>query len=88
MTQVLEHDWETAGHIYQRAMASDNSSHAALRGYATFYLQFIDRQSQAIDFFAKTTNLDPLHAGRKATLAGMLYFAGDNEGARRKRRSN
>jgi TolB-like protein/Tfp pilus assembly protein PilF len=81
MTQLLEHDWEAAGYIYQRAIASDNSSHAALRGYAIFYLQFIEKQSQAIEIFTNTTNLDPLHAGRKASLSGMLYFAGDNEGA-------
>lgn len=86
MTQLLEHDWAAAGHIYQHAVTSSKSSHAAMRGYATYYLQFIDRQSQAIELFTRTTNLDPLHAGRRATLAGMLYLVGDYQGAIREAR--
>ena len=86
MTQLLEHDWEAAGRLYQRAMVSNKSSHATKRAYAVFYLQFINRQSQAIELFSETAKLDPLHAGRAATLAGMFYFAGDNQSAIREAR--
>ena len=81
MTHLLEHDWEAAGRLYQRAMASNKSSHAVKRAYAIFYLQFINRQSQAIELFSETAKLDPLHAGRAASLAGMFYFAGENQSA-------
>jgi len=85
MTQLLDHDWEAAGQLYQRALMS-NENRLATRGYALFYLQFIDRQSQAIELYSNVVNLDPLHAGRKANLAVILYWAGDLEGAIREAR--
>jgi serine/threonine-protein kinase len=81
MTQLVEHDWETAGHLYQQAIASNKSNNASRRAYALFYLQFIDRQAQAIELFSNTVKLDPLHAGRKASLAGLLLFAGNTQKA-------
>jgi TolB-like protein len=85
MTQLLDHDWEAAGQLYQRALMF-NESRLAIRGYAFFYLQFIDKQSQAIELYSNVVNLDPLHAGRKANLAVILYWAGDLEGAIREAR--
>jgi TolB-like protein/Tfp pilus assembly protein PilF len=85
MTQLLDHDWETAGRLYQQAIASSENPWA-VGSYAIFYLQFIHQQRQAIKLFATAEKLDPLHAGIKANLAGILYFAGDNDGAIRKAR--
>ena len=86
MTQLIERDWEAAGRLYQRALASNETSYAVIRAYALFYLQFINRQFQAIELFSDMVKLDPLHAGRKASLAGMFYFVGDKEGAIREAR--
>jgi serine/threonine-protein kinase len=85
MTSLLERDWESAGKLYQRAMVSKGNSYV-MTAYAVFYLQFIDRQSQAIELFSKAVKLDPLHAGYSANLAGIFYFAGDKESAIRKAR--
>jgi TolB-like protein/Tfp pilus assembly protein PilF len=85
MTQLRDHDWETAGRLYQQAIASSENPWA-VGSYAIFYLQFIDQQRQAIELFATAEKLDPLHAGIKANLAGIMYFAGDNHGAIRKAR--
>jgi tetratricopeptide (TPR) repeat protein len=83
MTQVLEHDWETAGRLYQRAVAS-NENQQALAMYAIFYLQFIEQQRRAIELYANYSKHDPLHAGYKANLAGIIYWTGDFDGAIRK----
>ena len=80
MTALLDHDWETAGRLFQRAVTSSESQYAT-SGYALFYLQFIDQQRQAIELFANAEKLDPLHAGTKASLASILYFAGDDDDA-------
>jgi TolB-like protein len=87
MTQLLDHDWETAGRLHQRAVASSESQNA-ITNYALFYLQFIDRQNPAIELYANAEKVDPLHAGYKASLAGILYFAGDYDGAIRKARES
>ena len=86
ITQLLDKDWEAAGRIYQRAMVVNEGSHATKRAYAIFYLQFIDKQAEAVELFANTVKLDPLHAGRRASLAGILLFSGDVEGAIREAR--
>jgi TolB-like protein/Tfp pilus assembly protein PilF len=80
MTQLLERDWETAGRLYQRAVAS-NENQQALSMYAIFYLQFIDQQRKAIELYANFSKHDPLHAGYKANLASIIYWAGDFDGA-------
>ena len=85
ISQLLDHDWETAGRLYQRALASSESPWAA-GSYAIFYLEFIDQQRKAIELYANAEKLDPLHAGIKANLGGILYFADDNDGAIRKAR--
>jgi TolB-like protein len=85
MTQLLEHDWETAGRLYQRAIASSRSPWA-FGSYAIFYLQFIDQQRLAIELVATAEKLDPLHAGIKANLASILFWAGDDHAAIQKAR--
>jgi TolB-like protein len=85
MTQLLDHDWETAGRLFQKAAAS-SESHYGLSGYAVFYLRFIDREHQAVEVLTKIENRDPLHAGIKANIAGVSYFAGDYATAIRKAR--
>jgi TolB-like protein/Flp pilus assembly protein TadD len=80
MTLMLEHDWEAAGKLYQRAMAS-RENNAAIAGYAAFYLTAIDRLPQAIQLYAQLEERDPLQAGYKANLANVLIWSGDAEGA-------
>jgi tetratricopeptide (TPR) repeat protein len=85
MTKLLDYDWETAGRLYKRAIAS-RESQWAVANYALFYLQFVAQQHRAIELFSQAEKLDPLHAGIKANFAGILYFAGDDDGAIRKAR--
>jgi TolB-like protein/Flp pilus assembly protein TadD len=80
VTLILEHDWEAAGKLYQRAMASPENT-AAITGYAAFYLTAIDRLPQAIRFYAQAEERDPLQVGYKANLANFLLWNGDTEGA-------
>jgi adenylate cyclase len=83
--QILEHDWETAGELYQRAMASMGNTNAMVV-YATFFLQHIDEIPEAIRLYAEAEKRDPLHAGYKANLAQLLLVSGDAEAAARKAR--
>ena len=85
MTQLLEHDWETAGQLYQQAMVPRENANAVI-AYAMFYLAAIDRIPQAIRLYTEAEKRDPLHAGYKANLAGLLLFTGDAEAAARKAR--
>jgi TolB-like protein len=80
MAQLLDHNWETAGRLYQRAIASSENQYAMLF-YSILYLQFIDQQHKAIELTKKAEELDPLHAGYKSNLAVILYFAGDDDTA-------
>jgi len=85
MKLLLDHDWEAAGRLYQRAVATSDPQHA-IAMYAIFYLQFIGHQQRAIELYANFEKLDPLHPGYKANLAGMFYWAGDDAAAIRKAR--
>lgn len=80
MTLILEHDWEAAGKLYQRAMVSWENTEA-ITGYAMFYLAAIDRLPQAIRFYTQAEERDPLHAGYKANLAFFLLYSGDTKAA-------
>ena len=80
MTLLVEHDWEAAGKLYQRAMASGENT-AAITGYGAFYLTAIDRVPQAIQLYTQAEERDPLSAGFKANLATFLLWGGDAEGA-------
>jgi len=79
MTQLFEHDWEAAGRLHQRAVAS-NENQQALAMYAIFFLQFVEQQQKAIEIYANYSKHDPLHAGYKANLAGIIYWTGDFNG--------
>jgi adenylate cyclase len=80
VTLILEHDWEAAGKLYQRAMASTENT-LAMSAYPIHYLAAIERFPQAIRLYAKLEKRDPLHADYKANLAGLLLWGGDAEGA-------
>jgi tetratricopeptide (TPR) repeat protein len=80
MTQLIEHDWESAGRLYQRAMKARHNSIAML-AYAVFYLAVIDEVPLAIRLHNDAEKRDPLHVGYKSNLAGMLYLNGYNEKA-------
>ena len=83
LTQILEHDWETSGQLYQRAMGSGESPNA-MTTYAIFYLQHIGQQERAIELFVEAERRDPLHAGYKANLANLYNWNGHTEAAVRK----
>jgi adenylate cyclase len=85
MTQLIEHNWETAGRLYQRAMASTENTNAML-AYSTFFLLPLDRIPQAIRLLTDVEKRDPLNAAFKSNLAFMLLFSGDAEAAARKAR--
>jgi TolB-like protein/Flp pilus assembly protein TadD len=80
MTLLLQGDWETAGKLYQRALA-DRENSLAMGAYASFYLNSIGRIPQAIRLYRILEKRDPLHAGLKANLAGHLLWSGDAEAA-------
>ena len=83
MTQLLENDWEAAGRLYQRAMASGDNANA-LVAYSLFYLAHIDKAPQAIRLTAAAEKRDPLNPGRKGIHAMILIFGGDAQAAARK----
>ena len=85
MTQLLQHDWETAGKLYQRAMASGENTNAMMF-YSMFYLQHIDEREDAIHLLTEAEKRDPLHAGYKANLANIYIWSGNAEAAARKAR--
>ena len=80
ITLILEHDWDAAGTLYKRAMASHENT-LAITNYATFYLPAIDRLPEAIRLYTQAVERDPLHAGYKSSLATILLWSGDAEGA-------
>jgi TolB-like protein/Tfp pilus assembly protein PilF len=87
MTQILEHDWETAVKLYQRAMASRENARA-LGAYVFFFLQHIDEGERAIQLWGEVEKRDPLHAGYKAILSLMLLVNGNFEAAAQKARES
>jgi TolB-like protein len=87
MAQLMDHDWEAAGRLYKRAIEANQSGYA-ISNYALLYLQFINQQRHAIELYANFEKLDPLHAGYKSTLAGLLHFAGNVDEAIRKARES
>jgi adenylate cyclase len=85
MIQILDHDWETAGKLYQRAIAAGGSLNA-MYVYAVFYLHNIGQTERSIQLFLEAEKLDPLHAGYKANLAQLYGWNGSAETAVRKAR--
>jgi TolB-like protein/Tfp pilus assembly protein PilF len=80
MTQLLQRDWETAGKLYQRAMAFREDT-TATTTYAMLYLLPIGRISHAIRLYTHAEKRDPLRAGYKANLAYLLLWSGDVDAA-------
>jgi TolB-like protein/Tfp pilus assembly protein PilF len=78
--QILEHDWETAGKLYQRAIEGGGSPDA-MQLYTLWYLQNIDQAGRAIQLNKEAEKRDPLHAGYKASLALLYVWNGDAERA-------
>jgi TolB-like protein/Tfp pilus assembly protein PilF len=85
MIQILEHDWETAGKLYQQAIEAGESLNA-MYIYATFYLQHIGHIDRAIQILVEAEKRDPLHAGYKAALANVYIYNGNARAALRKAR--
>ncbi len=83
VTQILEHDWEASGELYQRAMGARGNPNAMVT-YAMFYLQHIDEGERAIQLLVEAEKRDPLHAGYKANLANLYVWNGYTEAAARK----
>jgi len=83
--QLLEHDWEASGKLYQRAMGARGNPNA-MGVYAIFYLQHIDEEERAIQLYLEAEKRDPLHAGYKANLANLYVWNGYTEAAARKAR--
>jgi adenylate cyclase len=80
MTQLLEYDWEAAGKLYKRAMASSENTNA-MAIYAISYLVAIDKIPLAIQLHTDAEKRDPLRAGYKSNLAFLLLWSGDAEAA-------
>jgi TolB-like protein len=76
MTQLLEWDWEMAGQLYRRALASGENPNTMFT-YGMFYLASTDEIQRAIELLQHAEELDPLHAGYKALLAFAHINAGD-----------
>ena len=80
ITQISSYDYETAGKLYQKAIASAENANA-LTTYALFYLAQIDQLSLAVRLFTEAEIRDPLHAGNMATLAYLLLRKGEIQAA-------
>jgi tetratricopeptide (TPR) repeat protein len=78
--QIRDHDWETAGKLYQKAIESRESSNALIM-YSIFYLQNIGHAERAIQLNIEAERRDPLHAGYKANLANLYLWNGDAQAA-------
>ena len=81
MTQLLRQDWETAGTLYQRALAARDDSWGAMLAYSVFYLAGIDEIPAAIRVLSEAERGDPLQAGYKSNLAMLYIWGGDPEAA-------
>jgi tetratricopeptide (TPR) repeat protein len=85
VVQILEHDWEAAGKLYQRAIGAGGSLYA-LVNYSSFFLLHIGQNEKAIERYSEAEKRDPLHAGYKSGLAGLYVQNGNPEAALRKAR--
>jgi TolB-like protein/Tfp pilus assembly protein PilF len=85
ITQILHYDYETAGKLYQRALAYGDYK-AGVINYAFFYLVAIDEIPLAIRLYAEAEERDPMHAGIKNNHTMVLRFNGDAEAAVQKAR--
>jgi adenylate cyclase len=80
ITQITQHDWYAAGKLYQNAIAPREDT-LAITYFGEFYLPAIDRLPRAIRLYRDAERRDPLHAGFKANLSGLLLWSGDTKAA-------
>jgi TolB-like protein/Flp pilus assembly protein TadD len=78
ITQILYHDYETAGKLYQQAYSSGYIP-AGLPWYTIFFLVSLDQIPLAIQLAAEAEQVDPLNALTKTTLGYLYRFAGDTD---------
>ena len=83
--QIIDHDWKTAGKLYQRAIETRESP-LAMQLYTIWYLQNIGEAERAIQINIEAEKRDPLHAGYKANLALLYVWNGNAEAAAKKAR--
>jgi TolB-like protein/Flp pilus assembly protein TadD len=81
MIQLLHRDWETAGILYQRALAAREDSYGAMLAYSVFYLANIDEIPRAIRLLSEAERGDPLQAGYKSNIAMLHIWGGDPQTA-------
>ncbi len=80
ITEISSYDYEAAGKLYQKAIASAENANA-LTTCALFYLAQIDQLSLAVGIFTEAEIRDPLHAGNMAVLAYLLLRNGEIQAA-------
>jgi tetratricopeptide (TPR) repeat protein len=80
ITQILHHDYETAGKLYQQAYESGNIS-VGLPFYTIFFLVPLDEFPLAIRLSKEAEQVDPLNALTKVNLTYVYNFAGDPDAA-------
>jgi len=78
ITQILNHDYETAGRLYRQAISSRDNE---VPWYSLFFLVPLDQTPLAIRLATEAEHVDPLNAGRKTNLAYLYNFAGDTDTA-------
>jgi adenylate cyclase len=85
ITQILRHDYEAAGELYQQAIQSGHIP-IGLPWYTIFFLVPLEQFPLAIRLSQEAEQVDPLNALTKANLGYVHYFAGDIEMAITKQR--
>jgi len=85
ITQILHHDYETAGKLYRQAYDSGNIP-VGLPWYTLFFLVPLEQFPLAIRLATEAEQVDPLNALTKTNLAYVYFFAGDFDAAINKQR--
>ena len=80
ITQILHHDYETAGKLYQQAYEPGNIP-VGLPFYTIFFLVPLDEFPLAIRLSKEAEQVDPLNALTKVNLTYVYNFAGDPDAA-------
>ena len=80
ITQILHHDYETAGRLYQQAADSGHIP-VGLPFYTIFFLAPLDQVPLAIRLATEAEQVDPLNALTKVNLAYVYRFGGDTDAA-------
>jgi TolB-like protein len=80
ITQILHHDYETAGKLYEQAYDSGNIP-LGLPFYTNFFLVPLDEYPLAIQLANEAERVDPLNALTKMNLTYVYNFAGNPDAA-------